>query len=206
MRADRSAAPGQPAVAADSAASSSNSGRLQRPAQTPVGSRRTRKTRSRQRSSSQTVSRRLRLAALVLHRKALRRAGGTRRAFARRRGRAGRAARVPGRRWRRDPSAPGCTFRCRVREASAVAACHSSRSAAAAARSPSNASRRASTRLTLPSRIATRSPKQNAAIAAAVERPMPGRRRELGAARAGNEPPCSATTTPAQRCRLRARP
>ena len=35
---------------------------------------------------------------------------------------------------------------------------------------------RASTRLTLPSRIAARSPKQNAAMAAAVERPMPGKR------------------------------
>ena len=71
---------------------------------------------------------------------------------------------------------------------SAVAAAQSSRSARASARSPSKASTRARTRLTLPSRIATRSPKQNAAIAAAVERPMPGssrqrraRRRELAA-------------------------
>jgi hypothetical protein len=50
--------------------------------------------------------------------------------------------------------------------------------APASARSPPNASTRASTRLTLPSRIATRSPNENAAIAAAVERPMPGQRRE----------------------------
>ncbi len=44
--------------------------------------------------------------------------------------------------------------------------------------SPSMPRWRASTRLTLPSRIAPRSPDANAAIAAAVERPMPGKRLE----------------------------
>ncbi len=47
---------------------------------------------------------------------------------------------------------------------------------------------RANTRLTFPSRIAARAPLEKAAIAAAVERPMPGR----SASRAGslgNTPP-----------------
>ena len=51
----------------------------------------------------------------------------------------------------------------------ASACCHRRRSSAAWARSPPKASTRVSTRLTLPSRIAARSSKQNAAIAAAVE-------------------------------------
>ncbi len=56
-------------------------------------------------------------------------------------------------------------------------------------RSPSKASTRDSTRLTLPSRIEIRSPKQKAAIAAAVERPMPGRVGQLlGAGREGAAP------------------
>ena len=42
---------------------------------------------------------------------------------------------------------------------------------------------RASTRLTLPSRIAARAPDANAAIAAAVERPMPGSVASVAASR-----------------------
>ena len=61
------------------------------------------------------------------------------------------------------------------------------------ARSSPKPSTRVSTRLTLPSRIATRSPKQKAAIAAAVERPMPGSSASAAALR-GKSPPCSATT------------
>ena len=49
---------------------------------------------------------------------------------------------------------------------------------------------RASTRLTLPSRIAPRVPNANAAIAAAVERPMPGSA-AIAAASRGKTPPCS---------------
>ena len=63
---------------------------------------------------------------------------------------------------------------------------------------------RVSTRLTLPSRMAARSPKQNAAMAAAVERPMPGSVASSAAVR-GNAPPKRAITSHAQRCRLRAR-
>src|SRR5437773_2488696 len=82
-----------------------------------------------------------------------------------------------------------------------VASAHRSRCCAATARSPSNPSARVSTRLTLPSRIATRSPKQNAAIAAAVERPMPGSWASASLL-AGKRPPCSATTAWAQRRRF----
>jgi hypothetical protein len=63
---------------------------------------------------------------------------------------------------------------------------------------------RASTRLTLPSRIGARSSKQNAAIAAAVERPIPGSCASPRALR-GNSPPSAATTCRAHACRLRAR-
>jgi len=54
--------------------------------------------------------------------------------------------------------------------------------------SPSKASTRASTRLTLPSRMATRSSKQKLAIAAAVDGPMPGKVAST-AARSGKRPP-----------------
>jgi hypothetical protein len=52
--------------------------------------------------------------------------------------------------------------------------------------------------------MAARSPKQNAAIAAAVERPMPGSRASASLV-PGNSPPCSATTSCAARWRFRAR-
>jgi hypothetical protein len=57
----------------------------------------------------------------------------------------------------------------------------------------------------LPSKIATRSSKQNAAIAAAVLRPIPGSCIS-SALVSGKRPPWSVATTCAQRCRLRARP
>ncbi|MNN63484.1 hypothetical protein D3C81_1788660 [compost metagenome] len=63
---------------------------------------------------------------------------------------------------------------------------------------------RANTRLTLPSMMAARVPLENAEMAAAVERPMPGR----SASRAGslgNTPSYSATTRCAHLCRFRAR-
>ena len=63
---------------------------------------------------------------------------------------------------------------------------------------------RANTRFTFPSRIAARVPFENAVMAAAVERPIPGK----SASRAGslgNTPPYSFTTRCAQACRLRAR-
>ena len=63
---------------------------------------------------------------------------------------------------------------------------------------------RASTRFTLPSRIAPRSFDANAAIAAAVERPMPGSVASVAASR-GNAPPWSARTARAAACRKRAR-
>ena len=63
---------------------------------------------------------------------------------------------------------------------------------------------RANTRLTLPSKIAARVPLENAEIAAAVERPMPGSSAS-SAGSDGNTPPYSATTRLAQACRLRAR-
>jgi hypothetical protein len=52
--------------------------------------------------------------------------------------------------------------------------------------------------------MATRSPKQKAATAAEVERPMPGRVASCAAVD-GKTPPQSCTTAWAQRCRLRAR-
>jgi len=69
---------------------------------------------------------------------------------------------------------------------------------------PSTPNTRASTRFTLPSRIVARAPKANDAIAAAVERPMPGNSAS-SSTEAGNAPPCCSTTTCAQRCKLRAR-
>ena len=87
---------------------------------------------------------------------------------------------------------------------SASARCHSARSWDADDRSPSKPKARVSTRLTLPSRMAARSPKQKAATAAAVERPMPGSVASV-VLLPGNRPPCRSTTACAQRCRLRAR-
>ncbi|MNN38080.1 hypothetical protein D3C81_1520580 [compost metagenome] len=63
---------------------------------------------------------------------------------------------------------------------------------------------RANTRFTLPSRMGERTPALNAAMAAAVERPMPGSVTST-AGSVGNTPPCSSMTAFAQRCRLRAR-
>ncbi|MNT84953.1 hypothetical protein D3C72_2250520 [compost metagenome] len=63
---------------------------------------------------------------------------------------------------------------------------------------------RANTRLTLPSMMAARAPLENAAMAAAVERPMPGSSAS-SAGSDGNTPPYSATTRCAHLCRLRAR-
>jgi hypothetical protein len=52
--------------------------------------------------------------------------------------------------------------------------------------------------------MATRSPKQKDAIAAAVERPMPGSSASSAALR-GKAPPWRSTTACAHLCRLRAR-
>ena len=84
------------------------------------------------------------------------------------------------------------------------ASAHSRATTAFSPGKPSMPNTRHSTRLTLPSRIATRSPQAKAAIAAAVERPMPGSP-AIAAALCGNAPPCSSMITRAARCRLRAR-
>ena len=55
---------------------------------------------------------------------------------------------------------------------------------------PSMPNTRASTRFTLPSRMVARAPNANDAIAAAVERPMPGSSASSSTLR-GNSPPCS---------------
>ena len=67
-----------------------------------------------------------------------------------------------------------------------------------------NPNTRVKTRRTLASRMGTRSEKQKAAIAPAVDRPMPGKVASISAVR-GNSPPWCVTTCWAQRCRLRAR-
>ncbi|MOA21963.1 hypothetical protein D3C78_1424870 [compost metagenome] len=85
-----------------------------------------------------------------------------------------------------------------------MACSHSARSFLATARSASKASTRVSTRRTFASRIGTRCEKQNAAIAPAVERPMPGNVARASAV-SGKRPPCSAITAWAHLCRLRAR-
>ena len=85
-----------------------------------------------------------------------------------------------------------------------VASCHSRASTFLSPGQPSMPAQRVSTRLTLPSRIATRAPAAKAAIAAAVERPMPGRR-SSSAGSTGNTPPSVSSTSRAARCRLRAR-
>ena len=94
-------------------------------------------------------------------------------------GTAGSSACAPGRRWRPDPSGPACSAAWLRRIARRGSSACGLRPTSCArwrrlARSASKPSTRVSTRLTLPSRMATRSPKQNEAIAAAVERPMPG--------------------------------
>src|SRR5579875_1576356 len=70
--------------------------------------------------------------------------------------------------------------------------------------SPSMPKQRDSTRLTLPSRMGWRSPRESARIAPAVERPMPGRL-ATSSKRCGKRPPCSSRIRTAARCRLRAR-
>ena len=99
---------------------------------------------------------------------------------------------------RRDPSAPACSARCRVAGNSDSAAAHSSRSTFGAPGKPSMPRCRASTRLTLPSRIAARAPNANAAIAAAVERPMPGSA-AMAATSRGNVPAVLRRRSPSPR-------
>ena len=90
---------------------------------------------------------------------------------------------------RRDPSAPACRFRCRAPAAAIRRPSHNRASTFGAPGKPSIPRWRASTRFTLPSRIAARSPNANAAMAAAVERPMPGSVAMVRASR-GKRPSC----------------
>ena len=85
---------------------------------------------------------------------------------------------------RRDPSDPACSARCRA--------------PATRAGRWSTVPGQQNTRFTLPSRIAARSPQANAAIAAAVDSPMPGSSASA-AAEPGKRPPCRSTTICAQR-------
>ena len=104
---------------------------------------------------------------------------------------------------RRGPSCPACTRRCPAsapRRRTASATRHNSPWTRGSPGHPSTPRWRASTRFTLPSRIAPRSPQANAAIAAAVERPMPGSVASVAASR-GKSPPCSRTTACAAACR-----
>ena len=122
----------------------------------------------------------------------------------RRPGRHRSAAGCAGTRWRPGPSGPACRFRYRA------PATAPRRAPRARARRPDRRRRRrcrawrASTRFTLPSRIAPRAPNAKAAIAAAVERPMPGSA-AIAAASRGKTPPCSATIACAARCSICAR-
>jgi hypothetical protein len=75
----------------------------------------------------------------------------------------------------RDPSCLACRLRCRFPGAALRPAPTSRVPAAPVNAATATPKQRASTRLTLPSRIAARRPKAKTLIAAAVERPIPGK-------------------------------